>query len=345
MPVRSDQPARQRGFAFVIASVVLVGASPAFATADFQLERLTPRELRVAPGGQTSYALRIRNVGTEAGVAHLGDGTHIGFKPLDDYESYTFGPPSGSGCGPLEKRYTDFINTWQFVFDAGPVAPNAYLDCVLTVTRDASSLHDMRMTWGVLIDDGGTPSYQHYVETALVGTLTDVSIEAHSSGFHLDEQGFAHADTELVIHNGGTFPLDSENVGACEDNVLRPFLTDGSGDGGCGDDGWHPTCFDWGYGFRTPVIGAGETYRCLIHLTSKEPYVDRLAFPIALEQFRYGAGFSFLDTNSGNDATLLRLEPDAPAGSGVPVSAMAWQVAVLCGVLLLALGVRAIRPD
>jgi len=309
-------------------------SGPASAAADFRLERLTPREMYVAPGQTVSYVLRIRNVGTVEGVAHVGDETHSSY--FDDLESYSLAQASSSGCGPFDTQFTGFLNDYQIIFDAGPIAPNAYLDCAMTIVRDVASVHDMSMAWGVLVDDIGGSSYQRYVEAALVGTLTDVSIETRTFGFHLDDGGFAHATAELVIHNGGSYPFDPQNVGACEDNFARPFFTDGSGPGGCGDDFYYPTCFDWGYGFHTPEIEAGGTYSCLIQLESKQPYQDPLAFPIALDYGRYYGGLSFIDTNRDNDETLLRLEPDAAAGAPVPSNRGA--SLLFCGVALLALG-------
>jgi hypothetical protein len=59
--------------------------SPAIAAADFRLERLTPREMYVAPGQTTTYMLRIQNIGDAEGTAHVGDDTHSAYAFLDDF--------------------------------------------------------------------------------------------------------------------------------------------------------------------------------------------------------------------------------------------------------------------
>ena len=316
---------------------VALAVSSAFAAADFRLERLTPREMYVAPGQATTYTLRIRNIGDAEGTAHVGDDTHDGYAAFDDFTSYHLIQSSRTGCGEPGTEYTDFFNDYRIIFDAGPIAPNAYLDCTMTILRDATSRHDMAMSWGVRIGTDDPPFYDHYVDEAIFGTLTDVSLETHTFGFYVDESGFAHATAVLNIHNGGSLPIDPENVGACEDNFVRPFFTDGSGDGGCGDDEYHPVCFDWGYGFRTPEIEAGGTYRCLIRLTSVEPYIAPLGFPIRLDDLQYGGGFSFIDVNRDNDDAVLRLEPDAADDMAVPSSSRFGLI--VCGLVFLALAV------
>lgn len=310
----------------VVALVFLVGLALASAAAqagssnaEFQLERISPRENHVAPGQSTTYTLRITNIGTVAASAHLGDEGHSSYASLDDFPGYSLTQSNRPGCGELGRELTGFLNDYRFVFDTETIAVGASIECVMTVGRETDALHDMDMYWGVRSDPSTPTVYDHYTEVALFGTLTDVSIEMHSSGFHIDDAGLAHATTELRIHNGGSMPISSQIAGACEDNFLRPFLTDGSGPGGCGSDRHVLGCFDWGYGFVIPEVAAGDTYRCRIQLTSWEPYQSPLTFPISIGYVQVGAGHSFIDTNRANNDTLIRLEPDQVAVAATPV--------------------------
>lgn len=315
-----------------------------FAAADFHLERLTPREMHVAPGGATTYVLRIRNDGDTSDVAHLGDGGWHDHYALD-IAGYEFVQTGASDCSPIAERFMGVFNFYQLVFDAGPIAPGSYLDCALTITRDADSNHDTHIAWGVLVDPAAEHPYQRYVAGAYIGTLTDVSVQTRTFHFHIDDAGFAHAIAELSVHNGGGVALDPMVVGACEDTSIRPFFTDGSGPGGCGDDSNQFGCFDWTYGFITPAIPAGETYHCLIDLTSKQAYEGPEAFPIgAALDFRYASnGLYLFDTNLDNDTALLRLAPDANSGTARPLSALDPYFAFIAGILLLVVGSNSIR--
>ena len=100
-------------------------------------------------------------------------------------------------------------------------------------------------------DDG---DYTDPDDGAVLGTLTNVSLTAHSFAFDIDDAGFAHSIVRLEVRNGGSVPINGQIAGYCEDHGFRPFVMDGLGDGGCGDSDWSPMCFDWGYGFVIPEI-------------------------------------------------------------------------------------------
>jgi hypothetical protein len=195
----------------------------------------------------------------------------------------------------------------------------------------------------VLVDANAEQPYQRYVETALLGTLTDVSVQTQTFHFHLDDNGFAHATAELRVHNGGGIVLDPMSVGACEDFGFRPFFTDGSGPAGCGDDSWSPMCFDWGYGFITPEIEPGETYSCLIELTSVQTYVEPLAFSIGVDFGERSSGDYYVrDTNLGNNTAVLRLAPGVEGELARPVTALDARFGFAIGALILVFGASAI---
>jgi hypothetical protein len=187
----------------------------------------------------------------------------------------------------------------------------------MLVSRGSNSSSDRFLTWMIRDDQG---EYADPTDEALVGTLTDVSVSTRSFGFRLDDEGFAHSTIRLEIRNGGSVPVMDQIAGYCEDHGFRPFLTDGSGDGGCGDSKWSPMCFDWGYGFSIPEIGPGETYRCLIRLQSIEPYDHPIGFPIGVDFTQYEAGnqHRLIDTEQGNNTASLWLEPDGTTAIAAP---------------------------
>ena len=328
---------RLRIFLLVTGALLCLPIMRTALAADYRIERLSTRETHLEPGQSASYALRIWNLGTSVGVAHLGNEEHSDPPWLE--AGYLLTQSSAFGCGDLVREYTGLFNFYRLVFDAGPIAPGQYLDCRITVFRDAASRHDMAMSWGVRrsIDP---LEYDGYIESAFFGTLTDVSIDAHSSGFSIDDAGFAHATTELEIHNGGSMPVEPQVAGACEDNFLRPFVTDGSGPGGCGSDDHSPGCFDWGYGFLIPEVAAGDTYRCTIRLTSRQPYAVAMGFPIAIDSTQYGAGFTFMDIHREDNEAVLRLLPDTTNAVAAAVPSLAILGLIILGAALVLIAWR-----
>ena len=285
-----------------------VGPVLAYAAAEFRLERLSASEMPLEPGASGTYRLRIHNIGDASGTAHLGSNPVYPY--LDD-PNYAFTPSGSAACGQFDTEWAD-LNGQRAVFVAGPIAAGGILDCSMLVSRGVDSWSDRFLVWMVRDDQGG---YVDPTDAASLGTLTDVSVSAHSFAFHVDDEGFAHSTIRLEIRNGGGVPVGGQIAGYCEDHGFRPFVTDGSGDGGCGDSDWSPGCFDWGYGFLIPEIAAGETYRCLIRLQSIEPYDHPLSFPIGVNFWQSEAGnqHALIDTDQGNNTTLLRLEPDGIA--------------------------------
>jgi hypothetical protein len=283
-----------------------VGGGTARAAAEFQLERISAPELRLEPGESGIYQLRIRNTGSEVGTAQLG--SDLVSRYIDD-PNYSFTQSGSPACGDFSSEGGDF-STERSVFLAGPIAAGASLDCSMIVARGIDSWSDRFLTWMVRNDQG---EYVNPAEAVAIGTLTNASVSTQSFGFYIDSEGLAHSTVRLEVRNAGGVPINGQTAGFCEDNFLRPFLTDGSGEGGCGDSSWYSYCFDWGYGFLIPDIEAGGSYSCLISLQSLEPYDHPLAFPIAISmgESEVGNEHSLIDTDLQNNTTYLRLEPDA----------------------------------
>lgn len=304
-------PRRRLVCALIIASVF--GQEFAHAAAEFQLERLSASEMHMEPGGSGIYQLRIRNTGDEIGTVELWSDP---VSPILDDPNYTLTHIDSPSCGDFSQAWDEFNEAYT-VFLAGPVAPGGSVDCAMIVSRGAASWNDRWLYWMIRDDQGNFVAFD---DEAALGTLTEVSISARSFDFHVDALGFAHATVLLDVRNGGNVPISPQIAGFCEDNELRPFFTDGSGAGGCGDDSWSPYCFDWGYGFLIPQIDAGATYSCTIRLQSIEPYQHPLAFPIAIdfEQSEAGNGHGLIDTDQTDDLTALQLEPDGATAVAAP---------------------------
>lgn len=302
---------RACSLAFLIAAGA--GTALAHAAAEFRLERLSARELPLEPGASGTYRLRIRNVGGESGTAQLGSNPVY---PYFDDPNYAFTQSGSAACGEFGSEWAN-LNAQRTVFPAGPIAAGGSLDCSMLVSRGVDSWSDRFLTWMVRDDQG---EYVDPTDVALLGTLTDVSVSTRSFGFYVDRKGAAHSTIRLEIRNGGSVPVIGQIAGYCEDHGFRPFLTDGSGDGGCGDSEWSPMCFDWGYGFLIPEIAAGETYRCLVRLQSIEAYDHPIGFPIGVDLQQYEAGTQhwLIDTDQGNNRASLWLEPDGTAAIAAP---------------------------
>jgi hypothetical protein len=317
------------------------GTALAHAAAEFRLERLSSRELHVEPGASGTYQLRIRNVGDESGTAQLGSNPVY---PYFDDPNYAFAQYEEAACGEIGSESAD-LNAQRAVFLAGPIPAGGSLDCSMLVSRGSKSSSDRFLTWMIRDDQG---EYVDPTEQALLGTLTDVSVSTRSFGFRVDDEGFGHSIVRLEIKNGGSVPVMGQIAGYCEDHGFRPFLTDGSGNGGCGDSGSSPMCFDWGYGFSIPEIAPGETYRCLVRLQSIEAYDHPIGFPIGVDFTQYEAGnqHQLIDTDGGNNTAALWLEPDGTAAIAAP-SMTRTGMAILFGLIAIAAAVvmRLVNPS
>jgi hypothetical protein len=312
-------------------------AGLAHAAAEFRLERLSASEMRLAPGDSGTYLLRIRNIGDANGVAHIGSNPVY---PMFDDPNYEFTQAGSADCGVFGSEWGD-LNAERAVFLTGPLTAGGNLDCAIIVSRGVDSWSDRFLTWMVRNDQG---EYADPDEGAVLGTLTNVSISARSFAFQIDDAGFAHSVARLEIRNGGSVPVGGQIAGYCEDHGFRPFVTDGSGEGGCGDSDWSPMCFDWGYGFMIPEIAPGATYGCLIRLQSIEPYDHPLAFPIGVNFWQSEAGnqHALIDTDVTDNTALLSLEPNAAVAIAAPTTTRAGLLILLLltAVLALALMMR-----
>lgn len=325
----------RRLVAALIALAIALLANPArtaHATAAFQLERITPREMYVAPGTSASYVLRISNVGDEVGIAPL----FASFYWENRWDPYTLTQSADPRCGPLHPSSLDWFSQGTG-FETAPIAPGEMLDCTMMINRPPGSPRDTSLTW-VVRDT--TPPNNSYTAQALIGTLADTSIKTRNLDFSIDASGIGHSTVELTVHNGSRAIIAAQNAGACEDKFPRPFVIDGSSPDGCGPSDYSPTCFDLGYGFRIPQLAAGQTHRCLIRLSSPQPYVAPLAFGISIDFMQAGAtGGTLMDIDHSNNDALLLLGPtggDAPAA----VVAYNWLALLALAGLLVLLAIR-----
>jgi hypothetical protein len=288
----------------------------------------------LVPGASTRYVLRITNIGDEAGIAPL----FALFWFENRWDPYTLTQSVDPRCGPLHP--TVLMGPIQGPgFETTPLAPGAILDCDLMISRPVSSPRDTSLYW-VVRDT--TPAYASTSDIALIGTLAETSITTRNIDFSLGADGIARATVELSVHNGGRAAVMEQSAGACEDTAPRPFLTDGNGPEGCGDDHFGPRCFDWSYGFLIPQLEPGQTHRCLIHLQSFTRYTEPLQFPIEVNWPQQGiGGGTLMDTNAENNSTILTLGP-TDSGGGSPVAASSLRPSALC-VLAMALALAAGR--
>lgn len=315
----------------------LVPLHSALAAAVFQLERVTPREMYMAPGTSARYVLRIRNIGDEVGIAPL----FASFSSENRWDPYTLTQSSDARCGTLHPSSVDPIGIFTGPgFETAPITPGGSLDCAMTITRPAGSPRDTSLAW--IVRDT-TPPNTIFSAEVLIGTLADTSIATQNLAFSIDASGIGRSTVELTVHNGGYAIISAQIAGACEDNVPSPFAIDGSGPNGCGAADSSPGCFDRGYGFWIPQLASGQTHRCLIHLQSLTPYETPLRFAINLDFLQAGeTGGTLMDIDQTNNAATLLLGPESMDAAD-PVPIHDWLGFLALGSLLSAFAARHLR--
>lgn len=297
----------QSGMAFkaTVTLLLLTAMQIASAGAEFRLERLTPREMPLAPGNSTNYVLRIRNVGNEAGSAPL-----LGaFYWENRWDPYVLTQSNDPRCGPLHWVETSGGSNGPG-FETAPIEPGEHLDCAMKISRPAVSPRDTSLTF--LVRDTDPPHANHSGE-ALIGTLTDASLYTRTLDFSVDSAGIAHATVELSVRNAGHVTINEQHVGNCYASVPLRVLIDGSGPEGCGEAIFGPTCFDGGYGFHIPAVPAGSTYRCRMQLHSPTVYESPLQSTILLDLQSAVGGGTLMNISRDHQSASLYLGPIAAA--------------------------------
>ena len=309
--------------------VIAAISSPVYATASFQLERLSAESLTVAPGESVTYAMRIRNVGDTAGAASV-QGSFILQGIFSDYP-YTLSAAQDPLCGTVSSTTSAAVS-----FTTAAIAPGSELDCTWNVQRPSASKRDTWLTWST----GAPPTST--IERTFIGTLTNASISTRTLDFSVDGQGIGHSNIELSIHNGGQLPLDEQSAGSCYAASPEVLVLGDDSAGGCGDESFTPACFTGGgYGFKMPVLQPGQTHRCTFKVRSSSPYTHPLATNFGIDMLQGSAGYEILllDTNEADNAAVAWL---APAGSqgAAPLPSVRWPALMLLVIACGFLGLR-----
>ena len=314
-------------------ALILVSAfaSCAWADATFDLEKLSPDQLLVAPGESTIYSMRIHNTGDVAGPASVVGTFHLlnRFGP----DPYTLGPPGDARCGSIE---VDNFATLSFV--TASIAAGTALDCEWQINRPLASRFDTWLAWHTA---AAQPSSSGLT---VIGTLTDTSITTRTLSFSIDDQGIGHAGIELSVHNGGQFLIDEQSAGACYGGFVDAVVLAGEGEESCGDEYYSPPCFTGGgYGFAIPDLQPGQTHRCTFKMRSLQPYSHPLAADFRVETEQYSEHDTMLlDSNESDNHTLARLAP-VSSGDTTELPTLRWPALALLIFIFGFLGLRGQR--
>ena len=338
MGIRS-RAIRIRTFVLLAASLALF-ASPAIAQPAFELELLTPAELRVAPGHSVEHGLRIRNVGDSAGPLRLLGGLSL----VNRFSQwpYRFGAASNPRCGSMPVSIGDSID-----LTTDSLAPGETLDCRWMVHRPPQATFDIHLVWTT----GSTPA----TSTGLIflGTLTDTVVSTRTRSFHVDAEGIGRATIELSIRNQGERTLGPQNAGNCYAGAGAVWVEDSIEPGGCGEAIWAPACFTGGgFGFALPEIEPGQDYRCTFHARTHLPYTAPAGYDIYLPMEQPSVdGYLLLDTDDENSRSWFVIGPDGIQGTPVALDALDRKatlllIAVITVMAMLSLARRRrVRPD
>ncbi|MEO8011149.1 MAG: hypothetical protein ABI650_05850 [Dokdonella sp.] len=316
----------------------MVFSTPAFAQPSFELELLTPTELRVAPGQSVDHALRIRNSGTATGAVRL-----VGYLSLRNRFSdapYTFGPSSNPRCGAMPGVVGDFID-----LTTDSLAPGETLECTWQLQRPAQSDFDTFLTWVGGASPVGTP-------LTVIGTLTDTALATRTLSFDVDAQGIGRATIELSVHNRGRLALAAVGVGSCYKGDVPVLVEDSLGPGGCGTMNWSPPCFTGGgFGFTIPPLKPGQDHRCIFKARTRIAYTQPTGWDIATDwEQRATNGHYLLDTNQDNNRAEFAVGPAGIPDEPVALDAFDRGSRLLLSTLLsliaiLAIARRRARPS
>ncbi len=318
----------------LVASLALF-ATRASAQPAFELELLTPAELRVAPGHSVEHGLRIRNVGNSAGPLRL-----IGGLSLENRFSewpYRFSAASNPRCGSMPASIGDFID-----LTTDSLTPGEALDCRWMVHRPSQSMFDIYLVWTT----GSTPA----TSTGLIflGTLTDISVHTQPLSFHVDEQGIGRTRFALTVENRGPVSVRGWGVGACYYGDVPVIVEDSAHSGGCGEFpvAWAPVCFTGGgYGFGTPELAPGQRHQCTFDARTRESfqtpvgmYIDAPGQQSSLE------GGTLLDSVSDNNQSWFIIGPTGSPLSAIPLDALHGPTPALLISLLGVVAILSLAP-
>lgn len=327
-----NEPQRmiRSGWLAPVLGLPLIFSTPAFAQPAFELELLTPTELRVAPGQSVAHTLRIRNTGTAAGARRL-----VGYLSLRNRFSdvpYTFGPSSNPRCGAMPEVVGDFID-----ITTNSLAPGETLECTWQVQRPAQSEFDTFLIWGGGAPPVGTP-------LILIGTLTDTALATRTLSFAVDAQGIGRATIELSVRNRGGLALAAVGVGSCYEGDVPVLVEDSLEPGGCGTMNWSPPCFTGGgFGFTMPLLQPGQDHRCTFKARTRTAYTQPTGWDIATDwEQRATNGFYLLDTNPDNDRAEFAVGPAGIPDEPVALDALDRGSRLLLGTLLSLIAILAI---
>lgn len=311
-------------FGTVTAALSATVSSEALAQPAFELELLTPSELRVSPGGSVAHALRIRNVGTVAGPA-LVEGTWFPYNVTFDTGVYQFCAASDPRCGTIEVPSFHEVD-----FTTAALDPGQALDCLWQVNRPAGApLLDAWLAWR-----SETDSEYDYSTLTLFGTLTNTTVSASTLSFDVDAQGIGRSTIELSVQNLGEHPIDSQITQSCRSPVPganQLLIEDSFGPGACGQvldvqTGCNIVIGGVGdgpYGYQIPELQPGDTYRCTFTARTSLPYQGPVASDMSTTPVQISASAgNLLDTELEDNLAAIVLGPTGSSGAPVALDAL-----------------------
>lgn len=217
--------------------------------------------VRMAPGEQRVLRLWVRR------------GAYVQmFSAYAPAGEYTITAPTEPGCAVLNP----VAGIYRVVFDAS--AGGGELECRYTIRREAHSINDLSIVLDPLGNNGMPASGG---VTFRFGAVPYLALSVSYEGETLLPDGRLQRMARLRVDSDGAVSLNGVNAGFCLDNFFPQFLIEGNMAGGCarGTGGY---CFSSGFGFVLPTVPPGGSSSCRLQLTSREPYVQPLYFPLRL---------------------------------------------------------------
>lgn len=297
-----------RLLAVLSAVCVLLGAIGTSAIAQtqppFELDVLSPLNLRVAPGQSVVHTLRIRNVGdTTSPLRLIGS---LNSRNRFSNWPYLFGQPADPRCGTMGPDGDDSVE-----ITTAPMAPGATLVCQWTIRRPAQSDFDTSLVWNT----GSTPTSTTPV--TLIGTLTDVSISTQKRSFDINASGRGVATVELVVQNRGSIAIGRQQV-----SLLGPGgagLVSNDGPGGCGE--MLPDSFSGRH--EIPPIQPAQVFRCTFAVQTYLPYISPLYEQAVIFPELNGInGELLLDTDDSDNFSSFVVSPDGAIAAPVSLDTL-----------------------
>lgn len=290
----------------------------------FQLDRVTPYAMPIAPGSSATYILRITNIGDAAAIAPPYAVFY--YENQHDPAAYTFEQSSDPRCGPLHVD-APYPGSWEYgpAFETASLAPDDSLECNMTIVRPPASIRDTSVYWTVRDTD---PPYAFRSDQALIGTLANTSASARNIDFSIDSGGYAHSLIEISVHNGASVAIRAQSLGTCIP-PFPPFRIDGDFEGGCGQGNYGPGCPNISFGYPIPQLDPVATYRCLVKLQSIDPYTVPLEYSLLSLGLQQGVGTgTLMNVNPNGGRLTLVLEPLETA-TPVPANRLLGGLAIL----------------